>query len=220
MSFAAAPDPTFRLIPSQFPPVDAFANVAAAADLAAVMKLEGWTNDSLVAQRLARLPRAEWAFDRPNASIVMAAFLHCAPSGGRFNGHDLGAWYGAFDLKTAIAEVAHHMRRELWNIDRPVSIRRFAAYRARLEGEYEDLRAAGELHADFHDPASHAGAQIYGEACRAAGGDGIIYDSLRVAGGVNVVAYRPNKIFDVEVTDYWRITASLDTGPIAQRMKA
>jgi hypothetical protein len=40
------------------------------------MELEGWTNDRLVPERLARLNKTEWAYGIPNASVVMASFLH------------------------------------------------------------------------------------------------------------------------------------------------
>src|ERR1019366_7007699 len=79
-----APHPSFRLIPSRFPPIGLFDTVATAADMAAAMALAGWTNDRLVAERVARLPREDWVHGRPNASIVMAAFLHVPPGGNRF----------------------------------------------------------------------------------------------------------------------------------------
>ena len=80
-AFAPSPRPAHRLFPSQFPPIGLFDTVATAADLVAVMELVGWTNDRLVADRIARLPQTEWAYGIPNASIVMAAFLHVAPGG-------------------------------------------------------------------------------------------------------------------------------------------
>jgi hypothetical protein len=88
-AFATAPRPAHRLIPSQFPPIGLFDTVATAADLAAVMDLVGWTNDRLVVDRIAPLPQTEWVYGTPNASIVMAAFLHVAPGGIRFNGPEL-----------------------------------------------------------------------------------------------------------------------------------
>ena len=58
MATVAVADPTFRLvIPSRFPPIGAFETVSSADDLEAVMELEGWTNDRLVKERLARLSR-------------------------------------------------------------------------------------------------------------------------------------------------------------------
>ena len=117
------------MIPSRFPPIGAFDTIATPADLAAVMELEGWTNDRLVAERLARLPETEWVFGVPNASIVMAAFLQAAPSGSRFSGPDLGAWYCGAALNTAIAEVAHHLRRKPWRGDRPRAVASSGAIR-------------------------------------------------------------------------------------------
>jgi RES domain len=35
----------------------------------------------------------------------------------RFNGPELGAWYAADDIRTAAAEVGHHLRRETVLID-------------------------------------------------------------------------------------------------------
>lgn len=93
-------------------PVRLFDSVSTAADLAAVMELVGWTNDRLVAEHIDRLPRNEWVYGRANASAVMAACLHVAPAGMRFNGADLGAWYAEAELATAAAEVGHHLGRE------------------------------------------------------------------------------------------------------------
>ena len=80
-AFAPSPRPAHRLIPSHFPPIGLFDTVATTADLAAVMDLVGWTNDRLVVDRISRLPQTEWVYGIPNASIVMAAFLHVAPVG-------------------------------------------------------------------------------------------------------------------------------------------
>jgi RES domain len=200
-----APTPAYRLIPSRFPPIGLFDTVATAADLSAVIELVGWTNDRLVAHRLARLPQEDWVFGRPNASVVMAAFLHGAPAGGRFNGADLGAWYAAAELPTAVAEVGHHLRREASDGGLPTLTRVFRAYSCRLAGEYRDIRGALSPAPAVYASDSHAAAQDFGEGLRAAGTDGIVYDSVRRRGGVNVVAYRPRKILDVTQSEHFEI---------------
>ena len=131
-AFAPAPRPAHRLIPSQFPPIGLFDTVATAADLSAVMELVGWTNDRLVAERIDRLPQGEWVYGVPNSSIVMAAFLHVAPGGMRFNGPELGAWYAADDIRTAAAEVGHHLRREAVARNVATMSRTYRAYTATL----------------------------------------------------------------------------------------
>lgn len=172
------------------------------------MDLAGWTNDRLVASRLARLDRSEWVFGTPNASIVMAAFLHVAPSGMRFNSPDLGAWYAAGDLNTAVAEVAHHLRREAVARGLSQETRTYRAYRCVLLGDYVDVRGRQAARPDLYDPVSYAAAQVFGEQIRASGGDGVIYDSLRKAGGTNVAAHRPRNVTAIVQADHLKLTVN------------
>ncbi len=217
MTETAAPDPSYRLIPSRFPPVQAFETVSTVADLPAVMELEGWTNDRLVMDRLLRLPTAEWVFGRANASIVMASFLHVAPGGSRFNGAALGAWYAAAAVRTSVAEVAHHMRREADATGSAGLTRTFRTYRATLEGRFEDLRGQAAARPDIYDSVSYTASQAFGEALRAEGAAGIVYDSLRHAGGTCMAAYRPSRIVDVVQTDHYEITVRVDDRLIRAR---
>jgi RES domain len=218
--FATAPRPAYRLIPSQFPPIGLFDTVATAADLAAVMELVGWTNDRLVADRTARLPRSEWVHGRPNSSIVMAAFLHVAPGGLRFNGPELGAWYAADDLRTSAAEVGHHLRRETVARAVPSMSRRFRTYSCALLGEYLDIRGQQRARADIYASARYDASQKLGEAVRASGGAGILYDSLRRRGGQNVVAHRPLNITEIVQTEHFEITVSAASRVIKVRKLA
>jgi RES domain len=205
-AFAPAPRPAHRLIPSQFPPIGLFDTVATAADLAAVMELVGWTNDRLVADRLARLPQTEWMYGVPNASIVMAAFLHVAPGGMRFNGPELGAWYAADELRTAAAEVGHHLRRETVARAKATMTRTYRAYAATLSGNYLDIRGEQAARPDVYAGDSYKASQKLGEQVRASGGAGLLYDSLRRRTGSNVVAHRPGNISDIVQTDHFEIT--------------
>ena len=202
--FVAAPYPGHRLIPSQFPPIGLFDTVGRAADLEAVMDLAGWTNDRLVVERLARLPPSEWAFGRPNSSIIMAAFLHAPPAGGRFSGPHLGAWYAADRINVAIAEVAHHLRREAFARRQATASRRFRCYRARLLGDYRDIRGADDGGLYARD--SYAQSQAFGEQVRASGNAGIVYDSLRHTGGISICAYRPSLITEVVQAEHLDVT--------------
>ncbi|OAV49259.1 hypothetical protein A6U98_13520 [Rhizobium sp. WYCCWR10014] len=206
--FAGAPRPSYRLIPSQFPPIGLFETVTRAADLEAVMELVGWTNDRLVADRIQRLPEDQWVYGVANASIVMAAFLHVAPGGMRFNGPDLGAWYAADDLRTAAAEVGHHLRREAVARGVATMARTYRSYSAALIGDYLDIRGEQTLRPDVYDGTSYAASQMLGEEVRSSGGAGILYDSVRLRGGVAIVAHRPRNIQGVLQADHFEITVS------------
>jgi hypothetical protein len=209
-ALAPAPHPAHRLIPSRFPPIGLFDTVAAAADLAAVMELVGWTNDRLVADRIARLPRNEWVYGRANSSIVMASFLHVAPGGMRFNGPDLGAWYASAEVPTAAAEVGHHLRREAIATGVPEIVRTFRGYSSRLAGRYLDIRRRAAAMPDVYARDSYAASQPFGESVRASGKAGILYDSVRKHRGVSVVAYRPTNVLDIVQADHFeiRVTAA------------
>lgn len=189
--------PTWRLIPSRFPPIDTFETAASAQDLEAVLELEGWTNDRLVAERLRRLPEAEWVHGTANASVVMAAFLHAPPFGNRFTGPDLNAWYCALEEVTALAEVAHHLRRQVLDSGLGEMRQRLRAYTALLAGDYLDIRGPLSPDPRLYDPRSYAVSQRFGEACRARGEAGLLYDSVRYAGGSNAVAFRPRNVRQV-----------------------
>jgi hypothetical protein len=182
--------------------------VATAADLLAVMDLVGWTNDRLVADRIDRLPQSEWVYGVQNASIVMAAFLHVAPGGMRFNGPDLGAWYAADDIRTAAAEVGHHLRREAVARSVATMTRTYRAYTAILLGDYLDIRGQQTKHPNIYASDRYDASQKFGEEVRASGGSGILYDSLRRQTGINVVAHRPRNAVDIVQTDHFEISVS------------
>lgn len=213
-AYAPAPVPSYRLIPSKFPPIGLFDTVATAADLEAVMELAGWTNDRLVAERVARLPRSEWVFGRPNASVVMAAFLHVAPGGMRFNGPELGAWYAAAGLRTAVIEVAHHLRREAHATQAVGLTRTYRTYTAELAGAYLDIRGQQATRPDVYASDGYSAGQVLGEQIRAAGGDGLLFDSLRHVGGINVVAHRPRNVLNILQTDHYEIRVEAGTKQI------
>jgi hypothetical protein len=217
MPTAAITDRTFRLIPSRFPPIALFETVSTADDLAAVMELEGWTNDRLVAERVARLPRDEWVYGTANSSIVMASFLHAAPLGLRFSGRELGAWYASMAVNTAIFEVAHHLRREAYRSGISEMQAQYCTYSAVLDGSYEDIRGQQSAYPDLYDPAEYTAGQVFGEAVRSSG-DGIIYDSVHHVGGVNVVAYRPRKIRDILQCEHYELIVPLTGKIIARRL--
>lgn len=213
--------PTYRLIPSQFPPIAAFDDVSSPDDLQAVMELEGWSNERLVEARLNRLPRSQWVYGQPNASIIMAAFLHGAPNGNRFSGPELNAWYASLSQKTAIAEVAHHLRRQTVNEGRPGGKMTFRSYGARLEGDdYFDIRGQQTNRPDLYNRRSFDQSQEFGKQRRLARHDGIIYDSLRHSAGVNVVCFVPTKILDVVQQDHFEVQVYADAGrkPIVVRL--
>jgi RES domain-containing protein len=189
-----------RLVPSRFPPVGVFDRVASPADAIAAMELESLTNDRvrIALERSAVLPDRDWLLGVPGATIVMAAFLHAAPEGGRFNGPRLGAWYAARDLTTAVREtIYHHTRRiaaSAMGFHATITMRELITS---LDARLIDLRGRQHEHATLYDPDDYAASQAFGEAQRSAGHVGIIWNSVRRPEGECVVIYRPRSLLPV-----------------------
>lgn len=172
------------------------------------MDLVGWTNDRLVVERIARLPQSEWVYGTPNASIVMAAFLHVAPGGMRFNGPELGAWYASDDIRTAAAEVGHHLRREATARSVPTMSRTYRTYTATLLGDYLDIRGQQAKYPDVYASDRYDASQQFGEDVRTSSSAGILYTSFRYQPGNNVVAFRTRNITDIVQENHFEIAAS------------
>ena len=185
----------YRIIPSRFPPIDLFERVASADDLAAVHELESLTNDRLRDQ--AGEIQLVAAADRvvgPGAGYIMAAFTHPAPGGARFNDSRLGAYYAARTLETAIAETTYHRARFMRATREPAMELDMRVLEAELDGRLHDLRGRKETLPEIYDPDDYSVSQRLATKLRAAGSDGIAYDSVRHDGGQCVAIFRPRRI--------------------------
>jgi hypothetical protein len=192
---------THRLIASRFPTVGVFDAIATDKDeLAIAFLLESVTNDRLaiLSRRLPLLPPEE-IVQGPGASLVMAAFLHADPAGGRFTDGRLGAWYASLDVATAIAETLHHGTRRLrlsaGAFPTSIQMRQLIGS---VDCDLVDIRGQRIGRPDLYDPDDYAAGQTFGVRLRwpasGPGENGIVYDSVRRAGGTNVCIYRPSLV--------------------------
>jgi hypothetical protein len=72
---------------------------------------------------------------------------------------------------------------------------------------------------DLYAAADYSASQVFGEGIRRTG-DGIVYDSLRHVGGVNVVAYWPRKIRNVTQRDHYELTVPIADRIVVRRLAA
>lgn len=143
------------------------------------------------------MPRAEWVVGRPHASVVMAAFCHPPPGGDRFTDGTVGAWYAAFALDTAHAEVIHHRTNELAEVGVLEARVEMRQYLADFDAGFHDVRRRGRAYAALHDPDDYAASQAFARELRAQGSNGILYRSVRHAGGECLVCFRPPLVLNV-----------------------
>jgi hypothetical protein len=122
-----------------------------------LFQLEGATNERLLGEvnLLPGVTVHELVFGTPNWHIVNAAFTHARPEGSRFNGGDRGAWYCAFTLDTAHAEVAFHFAESLREVNWEESeTATYREYLADFRSEFHDIRKNAK-YASCLDPVSH-----------------------------------------------------------------
>jgi hypothetical protein len=184
------------------------ANQGALDDLA---ELESVTNGHLQAQEsgLPDLDPRELVFGRAGHTFINAAFVHTRPGGNRFNGDDRGAWYCAFNVDTCLGEVSYHLTRELEAIGRFENVTDYAELIADFFGPFHDFRAADRVAepALQEDPALAypAGQALALRLRKELDSNGIIYPSIRHAGGTCLVAFRPDLVLNLRQRGLWRL---------------
>ncbi len=201
---------THRLIPSQHASSGDSVLVAIADDgahLQAIFEIDAATNDRLLAGRqlLPGIGIEELVFAVPHAAVVNASFCHANPLGARFSSPDRGAWYAAFDVATAQAEVGFHKSVHLAEIGRFEDSVTCDDYRADFSASFHDLRRARGFRTCL-DPASYVESQTLAERLLDAGSLGVVYPSVRHKGGTYLACFRPAVVTNVRRDRTYRFT--------------
>jgi hypothetical protein len=192
---------TCRLIPSRF--VDKEDSVLvplseSADHLADIFELDNATNHRLIAEhgRASGIGVDELVFGVPNFRIINAAYTYARPEGSRFNNDERGAWYCAFDIETALDEIIFHKTVEYYEIDRFDDSVRYQNLLADFNSEFHDLRDA-KGNTKYLAPDSYIASQKLAAQLLEKGSLGVIYPSVRHAGGTNLACFRPALVGNV-----------------------
>jgi RES domain-containing protein len=201
---------TVRLIPSRF--ADAEDSVLAPlAETDAVLRdlfdLDNATNDRLRGESglLPGIGMDELVFGLPNFRMINAAYTYARPEGSRFNDGERGAWYCAFDVSTALAEVSFHKTVEYQEIGRFQDSVSYQALLADFNAPFHDLRGS-EQWLPCLEPASYVASQKLAAELLEAGSMGIIYPSVRAPNGTNLACFRPALVGNVRKGQAYRLT--------------
>lgn len=184
--------PCYRIVPSRFPPVGLFDAVADPADLEAVFHIEAMTNDRLRDQvGDITLVQPEDRVSGPGTTPIMAAFTHLSPQGSRFTDGSYGVFYAGQTIATAVAETRHHRTRFLLATDEPAQELDMRVYAIDLNAEVHDIRGMHGSHPGYYHPTDYGASQALAAELRENGSNGIVYHSVRDAGGACVAVFRP-----------------------------
>ncbi len=199
---------THRLIPSRYS--DGSGSVLARiadddAHLDDLFDLDNASNDRLLAEnnRLPGIGIHELVFGVPYFRVVNAAFCHAHPFGSRFSGSDRGAWYAAFELRSAQAEVAFHKSVELAEVDWFDEDVAYDDYLADFSAAFHDIREDGGF-AECLSPDSYLASQELAQQLLDAGSLGVVYPSVRRKRGTCVACFRPALVMNVRKNATYR----------------
>jgi hypothetical protein len=208
-----------RLVPSRFPVAGLFDRVADPADLEAVFELEGWTNDRISNEvgLLHAVPPEEWVVGKPMASVVMAAYCHPRTGGARFSGDDRGAWYAARTVETALVESIFHRSREIAEVGGYDTRMQLRVYLADFSTHFHDIRSARGLSA-VYDPADYSASQRLARTLFHSGSNGLVYRSVRHAGGECLACFRPPLVKNVRVGGHYEFRWEGSAEPHVRRL--
>lgn len=182
--------PGYRVVSSRFPPVGVFDAIADPADIPALHDLEAMTNPRMreALGTIALVP-PERRISGPGTTPIMAAFTHLNPEGSRFTPGWFGVYYCAREQRTAVAETVFHKSRFLRATREPACVLDMRCYLGDVDGRFHDIRGG---HPRLHDPDSYAASQRFAVELREAGGNGVVYDSVRAPGGTCLAAFYPD----------------------------
>jgi hypothetical protein len=184
--------PSYRIIPSRFPPINLFERVADPEDWEAIIEVESLTNPRLRDEAGdVSLVSVDERISGPGTSIIMAAFTHLNPAGSRFTDGTYGVFYTTPDLETAIAETKHHRERFMRETgEAPIHLD-MRVYLVDLDAELHDIRGKQSTEALVYHLEKYAAAQHFARTLKESGSNGIVYSSVRRAGGECAAVLRP-----------------------------
>lgn len=164
-------------------------------------ELEGATSGRLISEHRGHgnVSPDELVHGVPHARFINASFAYAKPrEPNRFNSASRGAWYSALARETCIAEVGFHLTKALSDSGDFNAVVDYTELLASMSGVFADLRGSPDHQALDPDPAvGYAAGNGIAAWVRAEGHNGIIYPSVRHAGGTCIVALWPNVVQSV-----------------------
>lgn len=185
----------WRIIASRYPPIQLFERLTDdPAEWEILAEVESLTNprvrDEIGAIHL--VPPDERVAG-PGASWVMASFTHVNRRGSRFSDGSYGVYYAAAALATAVAETTHHMARFYAMTSDPPHAEEMRVLRGRVDAPFHDLRGQPDF-LPCLDAEDYQASRTLGARLRRAGSNGVVYPSVRQAGGQCLGAFRPKAV--------------------------
>lgn len=171
----------YRLIPSKFPPIHLFNDVADEQDFAALYAVQALTNPRIQDEigEISLVAEEERLYGAPGSGYVMAAFTHINPQGSRFSNGDYGVYYASQSLNTAIAETVYHRERFLKYTQEPAQEIDMRALVAEFSADLFDLLNLNKAEHALYSLTDYTASQLLGAEVKQKNNHGLVYHSVR-----------------------------------------
>jgi RES domain len=190
----------YRLMPSKFPPIALFEDVANHEDFEILFAIQAITNPRLRQEigNLHCVPPEERPYGIRGCSYALGPFVHLNPAGSRFSRGQFGVYYAAIDVQTAIAETRYHQEKYFSSIeglkyDR-LSMR---CLKTVFSASLHDISPNRYRQSDWYHMDDYQHSQVLGDQLKKSGSKGIAYDSVRNPGHICYGLFTPKVISDV-----------------------
>jgi hypothetical protein len=184
-----------RIIRSLYPPIDLFEDIADPADWPLLISAEQKTNPRLM-ENVGNLDLVPLARRKagPGASYLMAPFTHVsADRPSRFSAGAFGVLYAGDSFEVALFETVFHHSRFMARTNEPAGwTSQFREIALDVAARLHDLRGRDPRLSAALDPDDYTTSQALGSELRAVGSDGLVYPSVRRAGGACVGLFYPD----------------------------
>lgn len=191
---------SYRLIPSKFPPIALFEDVASHEDFETLFAIQAITNPRLRQEigNLHCVPPAERPYGIRGCSYALGPFVHLNPAGSRFSNGRFGVYYAAVNVQTAIAETRYHQEKYFSSIeglhyDR-LSMR---CLKTVFSAALHDISESQNRQSNWYHLDDYQAGQLLGDQLKKIGSQGIAYDSVRNPGNICYGLFTPKVISDV-----------------------
>lgn len=174
----------YRMVPSKYPPVSLFDDVADQASFEALYAVQARVNPRLRNELgdLTLVPESERPFGIRGTHYAMAPFTHINPDGSRFSNGDFGVFYCARERIAAIDETVYHMQKWLGytRMERQeISMR---CLKADFTATGFDIRHAPWRDLGYHAPDDYTASRQLGLLAKRESREAIFYESVRHPG--------------------------------------
>lgn len=174
----------YRMVPSKYPPVSLFDDVADQASFEALYAVQARVNPRIRNDlgEITLVPTPERPFGIRGFHYALAPFTHLNPDGSRFSNGDFGVFYCAREKIGAIDETVYHMQKWLGYTRMEPQDINMRCLKADFSATGVDIRGEEWLNHGYHAPYDYSVSRQLGLCAKRDGREAIFYQSVRHTG--------------------------------------